>query len=47
MTTNGSKLMGLACRLKEAGLARVNISLHSLKPDRFKEITGSSKIEEA
>ena len=46
MTTNASRLVGLACSLKEAGLARVNISLHSLNPDKFKKITGSNKIEE-
>jgi len=46
MTTNASKLVELACRLKEAGLARVNISLHSLSGDKFKEITGADKEEE-
>ena len=46
MTTNANKLMGLACELKEAGLARVNISLHSLNSSKFKEITGSDRIEE-
>ena len=46
MTTNASRLVELACSLKEAGLARVNISLHSLNPDKFKEITGSDRIEE-
>lgn len=40
MTTNASKLAGLACDLKEAGLGRVNISLHSLNPDKFSEIVG-------
>jgi len=46
MTTNASKLVELACSLKEAGLARVNISLHSLHADKFKEITGVDKKEE-
>ena len=40
MTTNASRLKEYACLLKEAGLSRVNISLHSLNPIRFKEITG-------
>lgn len=40
MTTNASKLTELACGLKEAGLARVNISLHSLNPTKFRDITG-------
>lgn len=39
MTTNGSLLESLAKPLKEAGLDRVNISLDSLKPEKFKEIT--------
>ena len=42
MTTNASKLSDLACKLREAGLARVNISLHSLNPSKFKEITGTN-----
>lgn len=45
MTTNASKLSEKACKLKEAGLARVNISLHSLDPVKFKEITGRDKQE--
>ena len=40
MTTNASLLEEKACSLKEAGLRRVNISLHTLNPDSFKEITG-------
>ena len=46
MTTNASRLTGLACKLKEAGLARVNISLHSLNPSRFKDVTGVDRLEE-
>jgi len=41
MTTNASRLVELACNLKTAGLARVNISLHSLNPKKFMEITGT------
>jgi cyclic pyranopterin phosphate synthase len=41
MTTNASKLEKLAYPLKEAGLARVNISLHTLCPESFEEITGN------
>jgi len=40
MTTNGSLLPGLACRLKDAGLDRVNVSLHTLDGATFKKITG-------
>jgi cyclic pyranopterin phosphate synthase len=46
MTTNASRLKELACKLKEAGLARVNISLHSLDPAEFKEITGRDQRDE-
>jgi cyclic pyranopterin phosphate synthase len=39
MTTNGSLLSGMAVPLKKAGLDRVNISLDTLQPDRFRWIT--------
>jgi len=39
LTTNGILLSGLAKKLAESGLKRINISLASLRPDRFKEIT--------
>ena len=39
MTTNGSVLAALAPALREAGLRRVNISLDSLRPDRFTALT--------
>ncbi len=42
MTTNASLLEEKACSLKEAGLRRVNISLHTLNPGGFREITGCS-----
>ena len=41
MTTNASKLEELAAPLKKAGLARVNVSLHTLCPESFEEITGN------
>jgi len=37
-TTNGFLLEELACRLSRAGLSRVNVSLDTLRPDRFVEI---------
>ncbi|WP_048147855.1 GTP 3',8-cyclase MoaA [Palaeococcus ferrophilus] len=40
MTTNGSRLRELARPLAEAGLDRVNVSLHSLREDVYKKITG-------
>ncbi len=39
MTTNGIKLAELAGPLAEAGLGQVNISIDSLKPERFHRIT--------
>jgi cyclic pyranopterin phosphate synthase len=39
MTTNGSVLTTLALQLREAGLDRVNISLDSLRPERFAALT--------
>jgi len=41
MTTNASRLEELACPLRKAGLARVNVSLHTLCPESFEEITGN------
>ena len=41
LTTNGTLLSRYAAELKQAGLKRVNISLDTLKPDRFKVITRS------
>lgn len=39
LTTNGSRLAGLASELKKAGLKRVTVSLDSLDEGRFKAIT--------
>ncbi len=44
MTTNGSLLKKYARALVEAGLDYANVSLHSLKPSVFHEITGG-KLE--
>jgi len=41
LTTNGTLLAGYAAELKESGLGRVNISLDTLQPERFKAITRS------
>jgi len=45
MTTNGSQLPHLAEPLKDAGLTRLNISLDSLKPDRFKQLTRTGDLD--
>ncbi len=39
LTTNGMLLERLAPRLAEAGLKRVNVSLDTLQPEKFKKIT--------
>jgi len=39
MTTNGSQLAKMAGPLREAGVRRLNISLDSLDPDKFRRIT--------
>ncbi len=45
MTTNGLLLERFAQPLKEAGLDRVNISLHSLRPERFQRLTRFGQLE--
>ena len=44
MTTNGVLLGKLARPLKEAGLQRVNVSLDTLDPERFKRLTRWGKL---
>jgi len=39
LTTNGSLLAERAAALKKAGLRRINVSIDSLNPDRFRQIT--------
>jgi GTP 3',8-cyclase len=39
MTTNGSMLAGRATRLRQAGLDRVNVSVHSARPSDFTAVT--------
>jgi len=46
MTTNGVLLLKHAVKLKAAGLDRINISLDTLKKDRFKKITGVDCLSE-
>ncbi len=44
LTTNGMLLKKYAAEFKEAGLGRVNVSLDSLKSDRFHQITRLGKL---
>ena len=46
MTTNGLLLAKLAQPLADAGLERVNISIDTLDPDKFKRLTRWGKVEE-
>jgi cyclic pyranopterin phosphate synthase len=46
MTTNGYGLAEKACDLRDAGLKRVNISLHSTHPDVFCKIIGREALTE-
>ena len=47
MTTNGYLLPGLAGRLAEAGLSRVNVSIHSLRREVYEFITGVDGLDRA
>lgn len=44
MTTNGSRLAGLARPLRDAGLARVNVSLDALDGERFTRLTRGGRL---
>ena len=46
LTTNGSTLPLLADRLVAAGLERVNVSLDSLRRDRFRELTHRDGLDD-
>ena len=44
LSTNATRLKKLARPLKQAGVTRLNVSLDSLQPDRFANITGGGKL---
>ncbi|MHB8347799.1 MAG: GTP 3',8-cyclase MoaA [Acidiferrobacterales bacterium] len=46
LSTNGTRLRKLALPLRRAGIARLNVSLDSLVPERFSEITGGGELEQ-
>jgi len=46
LTTNGALLPSQADQLYRAGLRRVNISIDSLRPDRFAALTQRGKLED-
>ncbi|MDB4944147.1 MAG: Molybdenum cofactor biosynthesis protein MoaA [Labilithrix sp.] len=45
ITTNATRLEKLARPLREAGLRRVNVSLDSLDPERFRRMTRGGKLD--
>ncbi|MCK5523828.1 MAG: GTP 3',8-cyclase MoaA [Thiomargarita sp.] len=45
LTTNGSQLVKMAQPLRDAGVKRVNISLDTLKPARFQQMTRFDKLD--
>jgi len=45
LTTNGVFLKRYALELKQAGLSRVNVSLDTLKPDKFRYITRLGELK--
>lgn len=46
ITTNGSQLERMAPAIRAAGVRRVNISLDSLRPDRFRRITRTGELDQ-
>ena len=46
LTTNGVLLAGQAVQLAEAGLKRVNVSLDSLRRERFRDITRHDRLDD-
>ena len=46
ITSNGVMLPSMAQPLKDAGLSRINISIDSLKPERFKALTRVGNLHE-
>ena len=47
MTTNGTLLPQYAQHLKDAGVSRLNISLDTLDPDKFRYITRTGSLQDA
>lgn len=46
LTTNGIRLAELALPLKDAGLERINVSLDTLRPDRFNQLTHRDRFDD-
>ncbi len=46
LTTNGTRLEKFAVALRAAGVRRINVSLDSLEPERFRRITRVGELEQ-
>jgi cyclic pyranopterin phosphate synthase len=46
ITTNGSQLHRLACKLRQFGVKRINISLDSLNPRKFRQLTRHGNLDQ-
>ena len=46
MTTNGSQLGKMANEIRDAGVKRLNISLDSLRPELFNQLTRTGRLEQ-
>ena len=46
LTTNGSLLEAQARSLKDAGLSRVTVSIDTLRPDRFRELSRRNQLDD-
>jgi len=46
LTTNGSQLAKYACDLKALGIRRINVSLDSLNPEKFAQITRTGQLDQ-
>jgi hypothetical protein len=46
LTTNGTRLVDLAVPLARAGLRRINVSLDSLRPERFLALTRRDQLDD-
>jgi cyclic pyranopterin phosphate synthase len=45
LTTNGSQLAKMAQQVRDAGVRRINISIDSLRPERFRAITRTGSLD--
>jgi len=45
LSTNGTQLARLAAPLRRAGVTRLNVSLDTLRADRFSDITGGGQLQ--